>query len=63
MLRSASTSSVTCMVPICAVYAEPVRPATMIAVISGASSRTIDKPTRSATNRLAPYWRNCTPPW
>ena len=41
MVRSASISSVTFIVPICAVYAEPERPATMIAVSSGDSSRSI----------------------
>ncbi len=49
MVFSASTSSVTRMVPICAVYAEPVRPATMMAVMSGESSRSIEIPTMSAT--------------
>jgi hypothetical protein len=36
MVRIASTSSVSFMVPICAAKAEPERPATMIAVISTA---------------------------
>ena len=40
-VRIASISSVTSMVPICAAYAEPERPAMMIAVISGANSRSI----------------------
>ena len=35
-----------------------VWPATMIAVIKGANSRSIDTPTRSATKMLAPYCRS-----
>ena len=57
-VRSASISSVTAMVPIWAAQAEPERPAMMIAVISGANSRSMDRPTRSATKMFAPYWRN-----
>ncbi len=35
----------------------------MMAVIRGANSRSIDKPTKSATKMLAPYWRNWSAPW
>ncbi len=45
---NASTSSLTFMVPICAAYAAPVRPAMMIAVMIGAISRTIATATRFA---------------
>ena len=40
----ASISSVIFIVPICAAKAEPERPATMIAVISTPSSRTVIRP-------------------
>ena len=50
MVFSASTSSVTFMVPISAANAEPDRPITMMAVISGPNSRTIEMATASATN-------------
>ena len=63
MVRSASISSVTFMVPICAVYAEPDRPATMIAVSSGDSSRSIASPTRSAMKMLAPKRCSWSAPW
>jgi hypothetical protein len=53
-VRIASTSSVTDMVPIWAANAEPERPATMMAVSSGANSRSIDRPTMSAAKMLAP---------
>ena len=49
MAASASTSSETFIVPISAANAAPERPAAMIAVISGPSSRVIDRPTRLAT--------------
>ena len=49
MVRRASTSSWTFMDPICAVKADPVRPATMIAAIIGASSRSTMRITRSTT--------------
>ena len=41
IVRIASISSVTTIVPICAAYAEPERPAMMMAPISGANSRSI----------------------
>ena len=46
---SASISCDTFIVPSCAAYADPVRPAMMIAVIIAPISRTIPIPTRSAT--------------
>ena len=46
MVRMASISSVIFIVPICAAKAEPERPATMIAVISVPSSRTVIRPIR-----------------
>ena len=46
MVRMASISSVIFIVPICAAKAEPERPATMIAVISVPSSRTVMRPIR-----------------
>ena len=49
MVVSASTSSLIIIDPISAQKAEPDLPATMMAVISGASSRTMANPTREAT--------------
>ena len=46
IVRMASISSVIFIVPICAAKAEPERPATMIAVISTPSSRTVIRPMR-----------------
>ncbi len=46
IVRIASTSSVSFIVPICAAKAEPERPATMIAVISTPSSRRASRPVR-----------------
>ena len=46
MVRMASISSVSFIVPICAAKADPERPATMIAVISVPSSRSVIRPTR-----------------
>ena len=46
IVRMASISSVIFIVPICAAKAEPERPATMIAVISMPSSRTVIRPMR-----------------
>ena len=60
---SASTSWFTCIVPISAANAAPVRPASRIAVISGPSSRTIAMPTRSATKISAPKRRIGTADW
>ena len=49
MVESASISWFTCMVPSSAAKPEPVRPAMMIPVMIGASSRTVAMATRSAT--------------
>ena len=46
IVRMASISSVIFIVPIWAAKAEPERPATMIAVISTPSSRTVIRPMR-----------------
>ena len=46
IVRMASISSVIFIVPICAANADPERPATMIAVISAPSSRTVIRPMR-----------------
>ena len=46
IVRIASISSVIFIVPICAAKADPERPATMIAVISVASSRMLRRPMR-----------------
>ena len=46
IVRIASISSVSFMVPNCAAKAEPERPATMIAVISTPSSRNESRPVR-----------------
>ena len=51
---SASTSWLTVIVPISAANAAPERPASRIAVISGPSSRNIERPSRSATKISAP---------
>ena len=53
---SASISWLTLIVPISAANAAPERPASRIAVISAPSSRSIDRPIRSATKISAP---NC----
>ena len=60
---SASTSSLTFIVPISAANAAPERPASRIAVISGPSSRSIASPTRSATKISAPNLRIGTADW
>ena len=52
--RSASTCSVTVIEPISAVIPAPTRPATMSAVSTGPSSRTIDSARRSPTNDVPP---------
>ena len=49
MVASASNSWLTFMVPISAANAEPLRPASTIAVSSGPSSRTTPRATRLAT--------------
>ena len=62
MVRIASISSVSFIVPSCAAKAEPERPATMIAVIRMPSSRNVIRPTRLIVNTSAPNWRSCTAP-
>ena len=52
--RSASISSRIFIEPISAVKARPERPATMIAVSSTPSSRSVRMPTRSTTKTSAP---------
>ncbi len=54
MVVSASSSSVTRMVPISAAKAEPDLPITTMAVTSGPSSRVMEIATRLATNCIAP---------
>ena len=62
MVRIASTSSVSFIVPICAAKALPDRPATMMAVISTPSSRRVRRPTRLMVKISAPNARSCTAP-
>ena len=50
----ASSSSLTFIVPICAVKADPDRPATMIAAISPPSSRRMPTPSRLTVKTSAP---------
>ncbi len=57
--RIASSSSVTRITPICAVIAEPERPAISTAASTGPSSRTSDRPRMLTTKVSAPYWRSC----
>ena len=59
MTASASSSSVTRMTPICAVIAEPERPATRIAASTGPSSRMIAMPSRLTMKMSAPKLRSC----
>ena len=62
MVRIASTSSVSFIVPICAAKAEPERPATMIAVISTPSSRKAIRPVRLTVSISAPNCSSWTAP-
>ena len=62
MVRMASISSVSFIVPICAAKALPERPATMIAVISTPSSRKVMRPTRFTVSVSAPNCASCTAP-
>ena len=62
IVRIASTSSVSFIVPICAANALPDRPATMIAVISTPSSRSVIRPTRFTVSVSAPNCESCTAP-
>ena len=63
MVTSASISSLTFIVPISAAKAEPERPARMIAVISGPSSRSTASATAFATQISAPKSRKATAVW
>ncbi len=54
MVFSASSSSVTRMVPISAANAEPERPITTIAATKGPNSRVMEMATTEATNCIAP---------
>ena len=56
--RSASISSRIFIEPISAVKDEPERPATMMAVRSTPTSRSVRMPTRSTTNGVAPNFRS-----
>ena len=58
MVFSASSSSVTRMVPISAAKAEPDLPITTIAVTSGPNSRVMEIATRLGTNCMAPILCN-----
>ncbi len=59
-MRSASTSSVTFFVPISAANADPDRPITTIAVISGPNSRKIETITASGTRLNMPnFFSSC----
>ena len=62
IVRIASISSVSFIVPSCAAKAEPDRPATMIAVINTPNSRNVRRPTRLMVNISMPNWRSCTDP-
>ena len=62
MVRIASISSVSFIVPSCAAKALPERPATMIAVINTPSSRRVMRPTRFTVSASAPNCCNCTEP-
>jgi hypothetical protein len=62
IVRMASISSVSFIVPSCAANAEPDRPATMIAVISTPSSRKLSRPERLIVKISAPNWLSCAAP-
>ncbi len=59
MTRMASSSSVTRITPICAVMAEPERPATRMAPSMGPSSRISEMPRMLTMKVSAPNWRSC----
>ena len=59
MTRMASSSSVTRITPICAVMAEPERPAIRMAASTGPSSRISDRPRMLTMKASAPNWRSC----
>ena len=62
-VSSASISSLTFIVPIWAVKAEPERPATMIAAMRTPSSRRIETASRLTVNTSAPNLRSWSAPW
>ena len=62
IVRSASISSVTTIVPISAEIDDPERPITTIAAINGPNSRVMLVPTRLITTSMAPNLRNSAPP-
>ena len=57
---SASSSSVTRITPNCAVIAEPERPATSTAQITGPSSRMMPMPSMLTMKALAPKALSCS---
>ncbi len=59
MVVRASISSVTRMTPICAVIAEPERPATNTAINIGPNSRMMPKPRMLTIKMSAPNARSC----
>ena len=59
MTRIASSSSVTRITPICAVMAEPLRPAIKMAASTGPSSRIKEMPRMLTMKASAPNCRNC----
>ena len=63
MVRNASISSVTTMVPISAEIADPERPLTTMAVNSGPSSRVKAITTISTTSCMAPNWLSSEALW
>ncbi len=62
MVRRASISSATTMLPISAENADPERPLTAIAVSNGPNSRVKPMVTRSTTNCIAPKRRSSEAP-
>ncbi len=62
IVRIASISSVSFIVPIWAANAEPERPATIIAVINTPNSRRVIRPTRLTVRDSAPNCCNCAAP-
>ena len=63
MVRSASISSRTFIMPISAVNALPERPATTIAVNRMPISRSTETPSRLTVNTSAPKRRSWSAPW
>ena len=63
IVRMASISSETFIVPISAANADPARPVATIATIIGPSSRTTEQPTSPGRNASAPYLCIWTAHW